>query len=95
MKRRACFLATALVLLTIVPSFGADKTDQIPKVIAAGMTAYKAEGPEAALRAWLKGSPIDGSREALSQSNNLRQIQDFYGNFRGFEVIRTQDLTPS
>jgi hypothetical protein len=59
------------------------------------MEAYKNEGPEAAIKAWIKGSPIDGSRDALSQANVLRQVQDFYGAYKSYELIKSRDLTPT
>jgi hypothetical protein len=68
--------------------------EDVPPIIVSGMTAYKEKGPEDAVRAWIKGSPLDGSKEALSQANMLRQIQDFYGAYRGFDVISTRDLSP-
>ena len=70
------------------------KTDDAPPIIAAGMRAYKDKGPEEAVKAWIKGSAIDGSKEALSQANNLRQIQDFYGAYQGYEVVSTRDISP-
>ena len=68
--------------------------EALPTIIVSGLDAYKDKGPDEAVRAWIKGSPIDGSKEALSQANNLRQVQDFYGAYRAFEVIGTRDLSP-
>ncbi len=67
--------------------------EDIPHFLVAGFEAYKDKGPEEAVRAWIKDSPIDGSKDALSQANMLRQVQDFYGAYRGFDLINTQDLT--
>ena len=66
----------------------------LPAIVVAGLEAYKNKGPEDAVRAWIKGSPIDGNKEALTQANSLRQIQDFYGAYQTFEVISTRDLAP-
>jgi len=70
-------------------------SDEIPKVLLAGMEAYKTDGPEAAIKAWLKGSPIEGSRDALSQANIMRQVQDYYGTYKAFEIIGSRSLSPS
>jgi len=67
--------------------------DGIPPIVVAGMDAYKSKGPEEAVKAWIKGSAIDGSKEDMSQSNNLRQIQDFYGTFQGFDLISTRKVS--
>ncbi|MGB9409297.1 MAG: hypothetical protein WCA89_17310 [Terracidiphilus sp.] len=68
--------------------------ENLPPVIVYCLDAYRDKGPDDAVRAWIKGSPIDGSKEALSQSNNLRQVQDYYGAYRTFEVIGSRDLSP-
>jgi hypothetical protein len=67
----------------------------IPTIIVTGLQAYKDKGPEEAVKAWIKGSAIDGSKEALSQANNLRQIQDFYGAYREFEFLSVKELSPT
>lgn len=89
-----CFVLIAFFLSS---SARAQKpgSDEIPRVILAGMDAYKTDGPEAAIKAWLKGSPIEGSRDALSQANIMRQVQDYYGTFKAFELISSKSLSPS
>jgi hypothetical protein len=91
------YLVVGLLLLSFGQYALADvpATDELPQIILSGLAAYKAEGPEAAVKAWIKGSPVEGSREALSQSNILRQVQDFYGPYKGFHVIRVRNLTPT
>lgn len=66
--------------------------EDLPPVILSGLQAYKDKGPEEAVRIWIKDSPIDGSKAALSQANNLRQVQDFYGAYQFFEVIRAYEI---
>lgn len=72
-----------------------NNSGEIPKVILSGFEAYKADGPEAAVKAWLKGGPIEGNKDALTQANILRSVQDYYGPIKSFHVIRTKDLGPS
>jgi hypothetical protein len=67
---------------------------ELPRIVVSGLQAYKDQGPDEAVRAWIKGSGIDGSKEALSQGNVLRQIQDYYGTYRTFEAVSTQDISP-
>ncbi len=66
----------------------------LPHFIIAGLQAYKDKGPEEAVRVWIKHSPIDGSRDALAQSNNLHQVQDYYGAYQMHEVIAIRVLSP-
>jgi len=66
--------------------------DSLPPIILSGLQAYKDKGPEEAIRIWIKDSPIEGSKEAVTQANSLRQIQDFYGAYQFFEVLSTQEI---
>lgn len=68
---------------------------ELPVVITKGLTAYMEAGADAAIQAWLVGSPMEGDKDALSQSNILRQIEGFYGKYTGFEVIKQVDVTSS
>src|SRR5436309_6311018 len=53
----------------------------LPPIVAAGFEAYKTAGAPAAFSAWLKGSPLEGDKQAQSQSAMLVQIETFYGKF--------------
>ena len=70
-------------------------SDEVPKILLSGLEAYKAEGPEAAIKTWIKGSSIEGSKDAISQANILRQIQDYYGAYKTFELVSSRNLTPT
>lgn len=99
--RRKCLFPLVLVAsLLVIGHSGlafaqSHANDDIPKIVLSGMDAYKAEGAEAAITAWIKGSPIEGSKDAISQANILRQIQDFYGPYKSFDLIRSRNLTPN
>jgi hypothetical protein len=69
-------------------------SEGLPPIVVLGLEAYKSNGPEEAVRTWIKGSGIDGSKEALSQANVLLQVQEFYGAYRAFEIVSTKDLSP-
>ena len=71
-------------------------TEEIPKIIQFGLDTYKSEGPESAIKAWVKGGPYDGNRDvAVGQANILRQAQGLYGTYRGYELIHEQDVSAS
>jgi len=95
----------SLVLFTCALLFGqlalaapSDKpktaVDDLPSIITNGLQAYKDKGPEEAVKTWIKGGPLDGSKDALSQSNSLRQIQDYYGAYQSFEAVSDKSLSP-
>jgi hypothetical protein len=70
-------------------------SEDVPKIVLSGLDAYKADGADAAIKAWIKGSALDGSKDALSQANILRQIQDFYGSYKTFDLIHTRNVSPN
>jgi hypothetical protein len=71
-------------------------TEGIPKIIQFGLDTYKSEGPESAVKAWVKGGPYEGNRDvAAGQASILRQAQGAYGTYRGYDVIREQDISAS
>jgi hypothetical protein len=97
MQKPLIFLSVvALVLLAghrRMATAQSHANDEVPKIILSGLDAYKAEGAEAAITAWIKGGPMEGSRDALSQANILKQVQDFYGPYKSFDLIRSRNLT--
>ena len=69
-------------------------TDRLPPVIVSGLQAYKEKGADEAIKAWIKDSPIDGSKEALGQANNLRMIENFYGSYQTYELVSSRSISP-
>jgi len=68
--------------------------DAMPDIIISGLKAYEKDGPTSAIEIWIKGSPFDGSKEALSQANRFKEIESFYGNYVGYNLIHITSLTP-
>jgi hypothetical protein len=92
----ALWSACALLFVQL-PAVGqavikAPTAEELPPVILSGLQAYKDKGPDEAVRIWIKDGPIDGSKEALSQGNNLRQVQEFYGAYQLFEVVSAYEI---
>jgi hypothetical protein len=91
-------LALGLLLCMIQPYASAvaqtRPAEDVPKIVLSGLAAYKSDGADAALKAWIKGSALDGSKDALSQANVLRQIQDFYGAYESYDLILARNLSP-
>jgi hypothetical protein len=97
-KWRSSFaVAAGLLLLTFGQYVGAgeQESSEVPKVILSGLEAYKAGGAEAAIKAWIKDSPLEGSKDVLAQANLLKTVQDYYGAYKAFDVIRSQNLAPT
>jgi hypothetical protein len=97
--RKRVFLLSLCALLFVQLTASAQSADtnkpgveDVPPVILSGLQGFKDKGPEEAVRIWIKDSPIDGSKEAVTQANSLRQVQDFYGAYQSFEVLIAHDL---
>lgn len=61
----------------------------VPKAVAAGFALYKTDGPEKALKAWIKDGPFDGRKEALAPAEILTQIETFYGGYKGYQLLHS------
>lgn len=71
----------------------APSKDDLPANVLAGMDALRSDGPDDAVKFWVKGSVLESSKDALTQANNLRDIQGTFGRFQYFDLIRLQDLS--
>jgi len=65
----------------------------VPDIVRAGLEAYKNGGAQAALQAWVKGGPLDGSAEESTDITALDQLQQSYGAYRSFDVVHASNLT--
>ena len=93
MKRT--LLLAALVFSFAVASTASVIAAEIPKLLKDGFDQYLKEGPKAAIESWTKGGAMEGSKDALSQANSFRQVQDFYGNFIGYNVVKVKEHSGS
>jgi len=91
----SCFFSLGQ-LITFAQSSDANQKhaiESLPPVIVYGLEAYRDKGPDEAVRAWIKGSSLEGRSEALMQADILRNAQILYGTYRYFELIGTHDLS--
>lgn len=92
MKKITTFIAgVSIIVVSVVTANAGD----IPPVLKAGFEQYIKKGPKAAIESWAKGSAIEGNKETLSQANNFQQIQDFYGNIVGYNVVMSKNHSSS
>ncbi len=89
---RMKYIILTLVILMCGPIKFVVAAD-LPDSIIQGMTVYQDLGAEAAIKAWLSGSPMEGDKDALAQADILKQIEGFYGKFTGYESIKEVDIT--
>lgn len=91
---RALVIAVFVLLSVLTqPSFAQQKASA-RTLVERGLNAYLKDGATAAIQAWLKGSGLEGNTQALTQANNLRQFEDFYGKPESFNIVRENVITP-
>ncbi len=66
---------------------------KLPSIVLAGLSEYKLKGPEAAVKAWVRGSAFETSLEALSQANTFKQVETMYGAYLGYQVIKIKEIS--
>jgi hypothetical protein len=101
MKQLICLCLLALPCLTTALAQSYDDYPRrttpapvLPPVIMSGLDGYKTKGAEEAIRLWIKDSPIEGSKEAMTQADTLRQAETLYGAYQWYEIIRTREISP-
>ena len=62
-------------------------------LVERGLSAYLKEGPDIAIKTWLKGSGMEGNTQALTQANSLRQIEDFYGKPESYDFVKESQIS--
>lgn len=88
-------LSVVLVLCSTFLTTSAFAADPGAKaLVERGLSAYLASGPDAAIKAWLKGSGMEGNTQALTQANSLRQIEDFYGKPESYDIVKENAISP-
>ena len=63
-------------------------------LVERGLSTYLESGPDAAIKMWIKGSALEGNTLALTQANNLRQIEDFYGKPESYDILKEHSISP-
>ncbi|WP_111642821.1 hypothetical protein [Marinimicrobium alkaliphilum] len=86
---KTVFSSLALFLLLATPAALAvcDKTE--PEFFQA-IAVYKENGSQAFIQRILKGGPLENDQRALSQSQSLNQIENFFGKFESGSVLSTK-----
>jgi len=91
LKSKIVLLSFISIVFLMAPSLA--QSAEIPKIILNGIEAYKNQSAEAAIQTWLKGSPLENDKNALSQSNLLLRIESFYGKIVGFNLIEKKKFS--
>ena len=94
---RKTVLFSMLLFLVISPVLQVAAAEEtLPAVILDGLTAYKKSGPEAAIKAWIKGGPMEKKeKQSLQYGASFKEIEEYYGSYQTHQLIGTKEITPS
>lgn len=95
MHRVALILCAACLLSAPLAHSQSEGEPPLPKVLAAGFDAYRAGGPDEALRVWLRNSPLEGTPEIGKADQALHAAQAQFGQWRTFDIISDHTISAS
>lgn len=81
------------LFLLFYPIVNINAETGIPDIVINGLGEYRSNGPEAAIMAWLKDSPMEGDKQAIGTANIFRQIENLYGSYVGYSLIKIADIS--
>ena len=86
-----------LVLAAILSTcaVAAPDSGRLPPILRSGLTAYKADGAQAAINAWIIGSPIAMSEQPQREVRALRRLEEQFGAYQDFHVVRVVAVSPT
>ncbi len=93
MKHHIFCSAMIVIVVCLLASLPAIAESELPSIVVSGLNEYKSKGPEAAVKAWIKGSAVETSVEALSQANTFRQMETMFGAYIGYELIKMKEIS--
>ena len=90
-------LLMAIVLSTCAMADSGARPDvsRLPAIVQSGLTAYKADGAQAAMNAWMIGSPIALAEQPRHEVHALRQFEEQFGKYADFHVVRIVTISPT
>lgn len=95
MRRMALLLCVVCVLAAPLAQGQAESAPPVPKVLEAGFDAYRAGGPDEALRVWLRNSPLEGTQEIGKADQALHAAQAQFGQWRRFDIVSDHTISRS
>jgi hypothetical protein len=91
-RRVLAVLLFAISTSVTAQSQAPSQADDAVAIVRSGFVAYQSGGADAGVKEWIKGSPLEGNKDALAQANSLKQIEEIYGPLRSWELIAKQPL---
>ncbi len=93
--KNTCILILFAALFSAFNPACVNNEVELPTPLKKALEAYKEKGVEQFIPTLLKGSPAESDETALSQVNNIRQIEDFCGSYIGYEMVGSGQVVES
>jgi hypothetical protein len=88
-------MALLLAALFSTCAVAAPDASRLPPIVRSGFTMYKADGAQAAVTAWLVGSPIALGEQPDREVHALRQFENRFGAYQDFHAVRIITISPT
>jgi hypothetical protein len=88
-------LALLLAVVLSTCAMAAPDVGKLPPIVRSGLEAYKADGAQAAINAWMIGSPIALTEEPQREVHTLRHFEDQFGAYQDFHLVRIVAISPT
>ena len=95
MKKHFFPILFVLLALCASPILASVKTKDIPQPLTEALSAYKAKGVRQFINTLVKDGPMEGNIEIRTQIATLEKIEQFYGNYRSFDILNIKRLSDS
>lgn len=89
LKRAVAIIVTCVALSAATY---AAQGPSVPPVVRRGLDAYRSNGGDAAIRAWLVNSPLANDSGAANSVIVLRRLEQVYGSMVGDEVLKVNPI---
>jgi hypothetical protein len=76
-------------------AMAAPDAGRLPPIVRSGFTQYKSDGAQAAVTAWMVGSPIALGDQPERVVHALRQFEDRFGAYQDFHAVRIVTISPT
>ena len=88
-------LAALFAVILSTCAWAAPDASRLPAIVRSGFSLYKADGAQAAITAWMVGSPIALSDQPEREVRSLRQFESRFGAYQDFHVVRIVTISPT
>jgi hypothetical protein len=88
-------IALLLAAVLSTSALAAPDVSSLPPIVRSGLTAYKADGAQAAITAWMISSPIALGEQPQHEVRALQHFEGQFGAYQDFHLVRIVTISPT